>query len=150
MKNTKHPHYRRWTGILQAVRNKNSPDYKWAGARGIEIDFGNFKEFAEYIEKKLGPPPTPRHRLHRKNQEKNYAPGNLMWALQPTIGRKSITSVHATYRNKTQSLMDWSEEYGIPYNRLITRYRKGWSMAQCLDIKPGPRALEIAARKKKK
>lgn len=54
-------------------RNKN---YKHYGGRGIQMRFSSFSEFFAC----LGPRPSPKHTVDRKNNDGHYEVGNVRWA----------------------------------------------------------------------
>lgn len=78
----KHPHYNRWKCMVQRCYNKGNCNYRWYGARGIQVYHKwrrNFWHYAEYLDKVLGPCP-PGWTLDRINNDGDYEPGNLRWA----------------------------------------------------------------------
>lgn len=136
--------YRRWTFIVAITSNPNDPSYqKYAGAHGIENHFPDWDTFCDWVTDNLGLPPTPKSKLHRKNQQDHYRPGNLVWAEPLQVGRNQRPNIKLTYLRKTKSLRDWAEEYGIPYGTIYDRVRRGWKPSEILEIKPRayPRAL---------
>ena len=146
-----HPLYKRWCFIREITSNPNSPNYKnYAGAYGIENHFSSFKEFADYVEKKLGPQPFPLARLHRVDPKDHFRPGNLAWADQKTVSRKQRTVIYVKYKNKSKTISAWAEEYGINYSTMIERYYRGWTAQQMLGLKPGPRFEQILKKRKLK
>jgi hypothetical protein len=62
--------YRRAKGRCSDL---NNPYY---GGRGIEFRFSSFQDFF----KELGPSPTSKHQIDRKNSDGHYEPGNVRWA----------------------------------------------------------------------
>jgi hypothetical protein len=70
------PEYVAYNHALARCRNitlKSYPDY---GGRGIKFLFESFEQFLAEI----GPRPTPKHSLDRKDNNSHYAPGNVRWA----------------------------------------------------------------------
>lgn len=146
-----HPLYKRWCFIKEITTNPNSDNYKlYAGAHGIENHFESFAEFAGYVEKRLGLPPFPGAKLHRIDPKDHFRPGNLAWADQKTVSRKQRPVIYVKYKNQTKSISQWAEEYGIVYATMIERYHSGWTPAQMMGIKPGPRQEYIMKLKKKR
>ena len=136
----KHPLYRRWCFIKEITTNPNSDNYKlYAGAHGIENRFNSFTEFARYVERHLGPKPFPGAKLHRIDPKDHFRPGNLAWADQKTVSRKQRQVILLKYKNKTKTVAEWAEEYGVVYATMIERYHKGWTMPQMLGLELCPR-----------
>src|SRR6266487_646911 len=80
---SKHPLYLKWKRILRRCYNPKAHNYRWYGGRGIgmcEEWYNDAGAFIRYIEKELGPKPSPQHSLDRKNNDGDYEPGNLRWA----------------------------------------------------------------------
>jgi hypothetical protein len=141
----KHPLYRRWCFMRQVCYNPRHADYDAYGARGIKVDtaFNEFWDFVDYVETYLGYPKpfNYKNKLARIDQADNYAPGNLKWDIACHVGRRTFRSRMITYKRKTQSLRDWSEQYNINFHTLLGRLQRGWTPAQCLGYKPGPKAM---------
>lgn len=71
--------YRVWDSMKRRCLNLNHPDYKNYGARGIKFhdDWNDFQNFYRYV----GEPPSSKHTLDRVDNDGNYEPGNVRWAL---------------------------------------------------------------------
>jgi len=88
-KNTKHGGsntklYGVWYAIKMRCLNKNNKRYSDYGGRGIKIYSSwekNFSAFRDYIFASLGDKPSEDHSLDRIDNDGNYEPGNLRWAM---------------------------------------------------------------------
>ena len=68
-----------WNAFGHARRRcTNEKDREWKnyGGRGIEFRFTSFEQFFA----ELGPRPSPKHSLDRKENNGHYEPGNVRWA----------------------------------------------------------------------
>src|SRR6266446_3703940 len=74
------PEYRAWQDMKSRCLNPENKRYKDYGGRGIKIRqpwIDSFEAFFAYV----GPRPSSRHSLHRIDNDGNYEPGNVIWAL---------------------------------------------------------------------
>lgn len=62
--------------------NRNVKDWKDYGGRGIEFRFSSFEEFFAAV----GPRPSSRHHLDRKDNDGHYALGNIRWTTHSVSG----------------------------------------------------------------
>lgn len=125
----KHPLFHRWKDINQACNSPTNPNYAWAGDRGIQVKFADFYEFAKFIEEQLGMP-KPGDRLHRINQDGDYAPGNLTWSTSRDIVNKTIRL------KRSFVLSDFCREHNFCYTTVRERLKNGQTLEQVLDNPP--------------
>jgi hypothetical protein len=69
------PEYRAYTHAKSRCTNPSDAAYSDYGGRGIEFQFRSFEEFFSTV----GPRPSPRHKLDRRNNQDHYRPGNVRW-----------------------------------------------------------------------
>ena len=144
-----HPLYDRYRHMRAACTLPKCPDYVNVGAKGISMDprWFDFWHFAKDIETKLGLPRSHKDKLARKNQKKDFTLNNLEWATSKVVGRRCDRTIRLTYQGKTRCVKEWSEITGIKFGTLISRIRLGWTTAQILGYKPGPRQLSLLRKK---
>ena len=75
----KHPLYSIWKGMLDRCNNPFSKDFERYGARGISVC--KRWENPSCFFSDIGTRPSERHTLDRKNNDGDYEPGNVRWAL---------------------------------------------------------------------
>jgi hypothetical protein len=83
-KGWKDPLYTLWLRIRKRCNNPKAHNYRWYGARGIQVcDEWQHDPvtFISYVEEHLGPRP-PGKSLDRVDNDGDYRPGNLRWATQ--------------------------------------------------------------------
>lgn len=74
------PEYAVWQHMRQRCRNPNDPRYAHAGGRGITI-CPQWEDFAVFL-RDMGPRPSPRHRLARRDADGDFMPENCVWATE--------------------------------------------------------------------
>jgi len=146
-----HKLYRRWSFMRNVCYNTRHSDYDAYGGKGIKIDpaFNEFWDFVNVIERKLGYPADfdYKWKLSRKDQNGDYTIKNLKWDNASEVGRRCAKAHVVTYKGKTKPLRTWAEELNINFYTVLSRFNNGWTPAQILGYKPGPRELN-AQRKK--
>lgn len=113
----------------EMVRRCTDPTYKrYAdyGGRGITVDpkwIGNLQAFIDDI----GPRPTPRHSVDRKDNNAGYSKENCRWATQLEQNNNTRVNRPITANGRTQNLSQWAHELGRSPSSLHWRLTAGWS-----------------------
>lgn len=76
-----HPLYNTWRKMKGRCEKKSDKDYLSYGGRGISVCERWSKSF-EFFVADMGPKPTQKHSLDRKNNNGNYDPSNCKWSTQ--------------------------------------------------------------------
>ena len=130
------PLWNQYRNIIQTNYYTTCPEYDKYGHLGTHWGPGQYKQFEKYILTHLGPQPTVDHKLARKDQTKGWYPGNLEWIEPKELSNKMIDNCRwITYKRKTQSMKQWSEELGISYWTIYNRLEKGWPTKLVLSTK---------------
>lgn len=121
--------YMKWSGMLQRCTNPNGKQWKDYGGRGIRVckrwtGLNGFKNF--YAD--MGDPPA-NMTLDRKNNDKNYTPGNTRWATCATQSRNKRNNHMLTHRGKTLCVQDWARALNISGATLLHRLAQNWPLA---------------------
>ena len=74
--------YINWKHIKARCLNPKDPSFINYGGRGITMapEFKDYIAFRDYVNEHLGPRPSPKHSIDRKENDWHYVPGNLRWA----------------------------------------------------------------------
>ncbi len=109
-------------------KHKKFSDY---GGRGIKVcerwlTFENF--YAD-----MGDPPIGMV-LDRENNSGDYEPGNVRWTTTRISGINRRMAHMLTFENKTQTILEWSEQTQIPYHTLYSRIYRGKTPQEALAI----------------
>lgn len=128
---SKQPEYRHWINMISRCENPNTPGFELYGGRGIKIcdrwriDFRNFY-------RDMGRRPSPRHSLDRVNVNGHYEPSNCRWALPQTQGRNTRRNRMLRVNGWSATLAEAAEGAPVPYNTILYRLKRGWSVQDAL------------------
>ncbi len=119
------PEYGAWGRMLGRCRNPNSPDYPDYGARGITV-CARWESFENFYAD-MGPRPSKKHSLDRRDNNGNYEPSNCRWASPRQQAGNKRSNVWIEYGGKRMIIEDWAAETGLPRTTLEQRVKRGWS-----------------------
>jgi len=126
-------YYSRYRFMRAVTTCPNHPDYHLYGAQGIECYWParQYYEFERWLLTTLGPPPSSKHVLGRKDKSGNFEPRNLEWQ-EPVLRSRNKTrqNVYATYRRQRKALSQWAEELAIPYHTFRRRIAQGKTISE--------------------
>ena len=125
-----------WHNMNNRCTNENRLDYKYYGGKGVEVcnewmEFSSFKEWAinNGYEEGLS--------IDRIDGDGDYEPSNCRFITLDEQQRNKSNNINLTYKGKTQTLSEWSREYGIHERTLKSRLELGYTFAEALNKKPG-------------
>jgi hypothetical protein len=126
--------------MRRRCRNPRSKDFHHYGGRGIKI-CDRWEDFANFLAD-MGPRPTLKHWLERRDNDGDYTPNNCYWATitEQAINRRN--NRHITALGRTQTIAEWSLETGLSQGAIGARLnRYGWSeedaVTRPLTYRPG-------------
>jgi hypothetical protein len=122
--------YQSWEAMIQRCNDPNARNYYLYGGRGIKV-CKHWTKFINFLND-IGERPTKNHSIDRINNNGNYCKENCRWATKKEQARNRRDNHYLTYNNRTQLLVEWSEETGIPINVLKGRIRRKWSVEKSL------------------
>ena len=70
--------------------------------------------------------------LDRIDNDKGYSKENCRWASITTQARNKSDNLVITFRGKTQTAAEWTEELGINPSTFYSRIRKGWTFERVI------------------
>jgi hypothetical protein len=134
----KTPEYSAWCNMRYRCNTETNHAFARYGGRGISV-CDRWNSFENFLTD-LGPRPTEKHTLERRNNDGNYEPDNCCWATRKAQNRNNSGNVLLTHKGKTQCIMVWAEETGISHATISRRIQVlGWSVAEALDTAVGIR-----------
>ena len=124
--------YAVWANMIQRCHNENSKDFYRYGGRGIVVCLRWRESFAAFLTD-MGPRPTARHTIERRNNNFNYCKSNCEWALPKQQSRNTRTNHVVVLCGRSQCVSAWAEELGINRSTIYTRLKRGWSPERALS-----------------
>ena len=131
--------------------NPAHPEFPRYGARGVTICarwLATPNSFVAWAINKGGY--KPGLYLDRRDNKKGYTPQNTRFItpLESTRNRRNTRS--ATFDGRTQTLMEWAQEWNLTYKTVYQRVQKGekWPEISRPSRTPG-RACVVAEKKKR-
>lgn len=133
-KNTSHnkshtSEYYAWDNMKRRCQNKNNPEYKNYGARGIEVCESWSSSFENFLED-MGEKPRKNLSLDRIDNDKGYYKENCRWADMSTqaINQRNPNNESTGIRNISYSKRD--NLYCVEITRKGERYRRSFKVLQ--------------------
>lgn len=121
--------HRIWKNVWTRCTNPRVKSYKDYGGRGIKV-CARWRSFAAFFED-MGECP-PKMSIDRIDNDKGYEPGNCRWATKKVQANNTRSNRRYTLNGRTQTVSQWAEEIGIPYNCLLYRHMNGWDAETAL------------------
>jgi hypothetical protein len=106
--------YKRWLSMKDRCGNPRSKSWRWYGRLGIEV-CAEWRDSFEALYRDVGPPPTPRHQIERRNPFVSYTPRNTIWATPEQQARNRRNSRRRSPEEKLWIASGWWAE-------LVCRY----------------------------
>lgn len=119
-----------WKNMTQRATNKNHPQFKDYGGRGITVCerwsvFENF--FAD-----MGKKPGKGYSIERIENDLGYSKENCKWATRAEQNNNCRTSRLITFNGKTKNVVTWASDIGMNHGTLKSRLRSGWPIEKAL------------------
>ncbi len=121
-----------WQKMIARCHRPEDDHFKYYGARGIYVCDRWRNSVADFYSD-MGPRPSPKHSIERKNNDGPYSPDNCRWATHAEQMLNRRNSVMLTYLGKTQNLCLWAKELGLPFKLLQSRNARGWPTEKILE-----------------
>ena len=103
--------YNIWRNIRRRCLQPNDPHYPDYGGRGITI-CARWDDFAAFHQD-MGPRPSPKHTIDRRDNSKGYSPDNCYWATMAQQQANRRDTVRVTFNGRTQCVSQWARELGF-------------------------------------
>lgn len=129
--------YYTWQRILGRCYNQKRPDYHWYGGRGITV-CDRWRHSFENFLADLGPRPSPRHSIERRDNEASYSPDNCRWATAAEQANNRRSNTFLVFNGERLTIADWSRRTGIGRSAITWRLGQGWKPERTLTEPTAP------------
>lgn len=135
-KSPRTPEHQVWSNMKQRCYNQNHARYKDWGGRGIRVCdewLNSFQAFLSHV----GLRPSPVHTVERINNNGDYEPGNVHWALPVDQARNRRDNRVIVFNGESKILGDWAKQYGLRFGCLHWRLKNGWPLDRAITTPSG-------------
>lgn len=134
--------YNCWDSMKRRTTNPRNKYFKNYGGRGIRVCVGWLDSFPTFLAD-MGEKPDGLW-LDRIDNEGHYSCGhcdeciengwplNCRWATPAEQLRNTRRNLYLTFQGRTQLLVDWAAEVGLPSAAINMRLRRGWTLEKSL------------------
>jgi hypothetical protein len=133
-----------WSQMKARCNNPNHASYSLYGGRGITVcerwmRFDNFiSDMLEEYEAHSARYGETNTTIDRIDNSKGYSIDNCRWATPKVQRRNSSQSKYYTYKGKTITAGEISDKYGIKYETIESRLRRGWTIDKVIETPVAP------------
>ena len=130
--------YKIWHHMIRRCDVRSHKFFKNYGGRGIKV-CDRWRDFASFYED-MGPRPSPKHTIDRKDNDGDYEPRNCRWATRWQQNQNTRKSVIIEHDGECHSMSEWARRLGMSRQTLRLRLKNGWSVEDALTPKGTRRA----------
>lgn len=145
---TNHPLYKVLEGIISRCYKTNVKQYVDYGARGITV-YDEWRTcFKVFYDWSIDNGWKAGLEIDRIDNSLGYFPFNCRFVTGKINCRNRRTNRIITYKGKSQTLIEWSEETGITYHVLHSRLKCNWPIETLFNAVNSHKYLEINGESK--
>lgn len=130
------PLYNVWYAVKQRCYYQKNASYKHYGARGIIMCNEWRDNFQAFYDWSISNGYKKGLQIDRIDVNGNYEPNNCRWVSNYINANNKRNNINFTYHNKTMTLKEWCRYFDISYKTCMTRYYRGHSIEECLNLVP--------------
>lgn len=130
--------HRIWGMMIQRCENPNLERYPDYGGRGIKV-CQRWRESFQAFAADMGPRPSPKHTLNRKDNDGDYEPSNCVWSTAIEQANNTRANRTVIVRGEKMTLTQAYRRFSVvSWTALWMRIKKGWSIENALLTPPQP------------
>lgn len=125
------PEYHAYLHMIARCYNKNHPQYKDYGGRGISVSERWLENFSNFFAD-IGTRPTENHSIERINNNNGYSQENCRWAMDSEQNNNRRNNRFIDFEDQNLTIAQWSRKTGITERAINYRLSTGWAISETL------------------
>jgi len=118
--------YKIWIDMKRRCRGKNNHHSQNHGNKGIKVCERWLHSFENFLAD-MGPRPSLKHSIERRDNNKDYCPENCYWGTATDQSNNTNRNRLITINNRVQTVAQWCRETGQNPCRVYRRLHDGWN-----------------------
>lgn len=123
--------YSIWCDIKTRCYNKARQHYHYYGGRGIEMS-PEWRDSFEAFYRDMGPRPSPKHSIDRRDNNLGYSKENCRWATRIEQANNTQRNIYIEFLGDKKTLSEWCKELGLHYKTVYRRLKRGMSFEDAI------------------
>jgi hypothetical protein len=132
--------YKAWANMKERCLNPKFIGWEEYGGRGIKVCERWINSFVDFLSD-MGPRPSNKHSVDRKDPDGDYEPNNCRWATDKEQANNKRNNHYVEYQGERFTLTQLTEKLGKDFKLVHHRLRRGWSLEDALQ-KPSEKLYE--------
>lgn len=132
-----HRLYNIWYDMRRRCYQRQNKRWNRYGGRGIGVCEEWRDNFQAFFDWSMSNGYADDLTVDRIDSNGDYAPENCRWADKFQQANNRSNNHFLTYKGKTMTMMEWSQELQINYSTLRRRIRAGWSVDKAFETPIG-------------
>lgn len=131
--------YRIYKKMIRRCYSKDEPAYVNYGGRGISVCDEWKKSVETFYKWAISNGYEDNLTIDRIDNNGNYSPENCRWTTYQAQSNNRRSNITVEINGISKTLMEWCEEYDMPYKRVHMRIKNGWEPINALTYKDDAR-----------
>jgi hypothetical protein len=123
--------------MMERCSREKNQFFKHYGGRGIGV-CERWKSFQNFLAD-MGEPPEGMSLDRYPDCDGNYEPGNCRWATNNEQQNNKRNNHRIEIDGESKTVADWCRDRALPYGRVASRLKTGWTDRQALGFDPPPK-----------
>lgn len=121
-----------WSSMIGRCHNENDQAFHNYGGRGIIVCQRWRDSFSAFLED-MGPRPSAKHSIERRENNSGYCPNNCYWATRKEQANNKRNNDRRWYKGEEKTVPQWAEYAGMHTETLRNRLRTGKTMVEAME-----------------